>query len=74
MNPLELKRSPDADKEVGFGAQKGGKDREKTGIEGIVKRRAEEERDLSGKEREPNAEESAGFEVERIDDVSDHKS
>ena len=74
MNPLELKRSPDADEEVGLGAEKGGEDRERMGIEGGVKSRAEEESDLSGEEREPNAEESAGFEVERIDDVSDHKS
>lgn len=74
MNPLELKRSPDANEEVGLGAKKRGENRERSGIERVVKRSAEEESNLSGEERKPNTEESARFEVERIDDVSDHES
>ena len=74
MNPLELKRSPYTDEEVGLGAEKDDEHREKSEIEGVVKRRVEEEIDLSGKEREPNVEQSARFKVERINDVSDHKS
>lgn len=74
MNPLELERDPDADEEIGLGAEEGGEGGEGKRGEGGAEGGAEEEGDLGEYEGEPDAEEGTGLEVEGVDDVGDHEA
>lgn len=74
MNPFELEGGPDADQEIGLGAEKGGEDGERDGIEGDDERGGEEEGDLSEDEGEPDGEKGTRFEVKGVEDVRDHET
>lgn len=74
LDPLELKRGPDADEEGSRGAEESGEESERDGIESAEERRGEEEGDLSGEEREADGEEGNGVEVKRIEDIGDHEA
>lgn len=70
LDPLELERGPDADKEVGLGAEEG----EGEGGGGETEGAGEEEGDLTEDEGEPHGEEGPGLEAKGVEDVGDHEA
>lgn len=74
LYPPELKRRPNTDEKIHFGAEEGGEETEQDGIESREELGTEEEGDLGGDEGEPNPEEGAGLEIEGIEDVGAHEA
>ena len=70
LDPLELEGSPDADEEVGLGAEEG----EGQGGGGEAEGAGEEESDLREDEGEPYGEEGPGLEAKGVEDVGDHEA
>ena len=74
LNPLELKRSPGTNQEIGLGAKESSEDRERNRVESEIKRGAEEESNLRKNKRKPNTKKRTRLEIEGIKDIRNHKA
>lgn len=64
LNPLELKRCPCTNQEIGLGAKESSEDCERNRVKIEIKRGAEEEGNLGKNKRKPNTKKRPRFEIE----------